>query len=344
MERGDGMLQLVHLKSVDFVHAMERLVYKGDFSKQTKKLLVTPSVELIEIVEKLETHVSMTTFEMLKCICEKYHLNRLLMAYVSENPEMTPEALVAQIKKIEPEAFYDLYIEKVLKPEMDTEAAIREKIDESYANNTTAVVMRYPQLKKFKLEAASVYIDFVRVTEAFLDAYAMVEEDVHALYDIEVLKFLEDMKDPEAFKSQFLMIDLNEMKDSIERMDISITIMGEFSIAYQISKDYRVLSTVIGFGMRKLFRRHDEVFELEVFKCLGDATKLKMIQLAAQEPLCAKDFTDRLGLSKATISHHINTLISLRIFTLNLQDGKKLYYVTSKMMLNRFWDQFYQKL
>ncbi len=338
------MLRLLRLRSVDFVHAMERLVQRGEFLKETKKMGVTPSAELVEIIETLGARVSIMTFEMLQVICEKYHLDRLLMSFVTENPELTPEGLVAQVKSIKAETFYDLYIEKVIKPKDKTEASIKQKIDEHYANNPTPIIMSYAQTKKFKREAPLIIADFISAIESFLTAYETIEDDVNALYEREILKTIEEMKDPEIFKTQYVMIDLNEMMDVIERIDVSISIMGEFVIAYNVLLEERTLTLVMGFGIRQLIRQHDEALELEVFKCLGDATKLKMIQLAAKEPLCAKDFTDRLGLTKATISHHINVLISLRILTLNLQEGKKLYYVTDKVMLNRFWDQFNQRL
>lgn len=338
------MLHLIRLKSVDFVLAMTRLVQRNEYLKETKKMGVNPSAKVIACIETLGSHVSIKTFEMLKIICEKYHLDRFLMYYVTENPELSPEELVDQIKVIDANAFYDLYIKNVIKPEYDSESAIKDKIDENYANNTMPMVMRYVQLKKFKTDAPVIFELFIQTLEEFLSAYLHIEAEVNAYCEMESLNYLEVMKDQEDFKSKFLMIDLNEVMEKIERIDVSISIMGEFSLSYNISKDYRVLSMIIGFGMRQLVRPHDEDFELEVFKCLGDATKLKMIQLAAKEPLCAKDFTDRLELSKATISHHINVLISLRIFRLNLQEGKKLYYVTDKVMLNRFWDQFNQRL
>lgn len=338
------MLRLIRLKGLDFVYAMGRLVDKYDFVKEAKKMGVTPSESLIKIVEFLGTQVSMKTYEMLKILCEKYHLDQLLLAYVLENPEITPEMLIDQIKQIDAASFYEIYVEKVIKPKDKSDIALKEKIETHFANNTNPIMMSYVQLKKFKRDAPVILKDFIETTALFWSAYQGIQKDVDALYESEVPKILTDMQDVEAFKMQYIMLDLNELQGDIDAIHVSVSIMGEFILSYSLLTEERLFAMTMGFGIRQLKKPHDEAFELEVFKCLGDPTKLKMIRLAAQEPLCAKDFTDRLELSKATISHHINVLISLRLLKLNLQEGKKLYYITDKRMLERFLNLFIHKL
>jgi ArsR family transcriptional regulator len=65
----------------------------------------------------------------------------------------------------------------------------------------------------------------------------------------------------------------------------------------------------------------------QVFKALGDPARVKILSLvaAADGPVCACEFTPALGLSQATVSHHLKKLTEIGLLDRE-QRGKWAYF------------------
>ena len=65
----------------------------------------------------------------------------------------------------------------------------------------------------------------------------------------------------------------------------------------------------------------------QVFKALGDPARVKILSLVAtaDEAVCACEFTPALGLSQATVSHHLNKLTRVGLLERE-QRGKWAYF------------------
>ncbi len=64
-----------------------------------------------------------------------------------------------------------------------------------------------------------------------------------------------------------------------------------------------------------------------VFKALGDAARVKIVSVlaASNEPVCACEFVPALGLSQATVSHHLKKLTDAGLLERE-QRGKWAYF------------------
>jgi ArsR family transcriptional regulator, arsenate/arsenite/antimonite-responsive transcriptional repressor len=64
-----------------------------------------------------------------------------------------------------------------------------------------------------------------------------------------------------------------------------------------------------------------------VFKALSDPARVKIVQLIAErgEPICACEFVPTLGLSQATVSHHLKKLTEAGLLERE-QRGKWAYF------------------
>jgi ArsR family transcriptional regulator len=64
-----------------------------------------------------------------------------------------------------------------------------------------------------------------------------------------------------------------------------------------------------------------------VFKALGDPARVKILSLVAtaDEPVCACEFTPALGLTQATVSHHLKKLTEIGLLDRE-QRGKWAYF------------------
>ncbi len=63
----------------------------------------------------------------------------------------------------------------------------------------------------------------------------------------------------------------------------------------------------------------------EIFKVLGDATRVKILYALSKEELCVCDVASLLGMSLSAISHHLRLLRNLRLVKFR-KEGRIVYY------------------
>jgi len=63
----------------------------------------------------------------------------------------------------------------------------------------------------------------------------------------------------------------------------------------------------------------------EVFKVLGDPTRLKIVLVLSHEELCVQDIATLLAISESAISHQLRMLKTLRLVK-QRRSGKMAYY------------------
>ena len=74
----------------------------------------------------------------------------------------------------------------------------------------------------------------------------------------------------------------------------------------------------------------------EVFKALGDPTRLRIIRMLASNPadtLCVADLADRLGSTQPAASQHIKVLKNVGILEANKVGFRVFYRINTKVML-----------
>jgi ArsR family transcriptional regulator len=74
----------------------------------------------------------------------------------------------------------------------------------------------------------------------------------------------------------------------------------------------------------------------QVFKALGDPARVKIVSVlaASDEPVCACEFVPALGLSQATVSHHLKKLTDAGLLERE-QRGKWAYFSLDSGALSR---------
>lgn len=63
----------------------------------------------------------------------------------------------------------------------------------------------------------------------------------------------------------------------------------------------------------------------ELFKVLGDNTRVKILYYLLQDALCVCDLTVLVGLSQSAVSHQLRVLRNLRIVQ-GRKEGKQVFY------------------
>lgn len=76
----------------------------------------------------------------------------------------------------------------------------------------------------------------------------------------------------------------------------------------------------------------------DFLKALGDPSKLHILKLLRTERLYASELAEKLGVSNATISHHMNVLLQLHIINYE-KEQNKFYYSLEKERFKAYLDQ-----
>ena len=71
---------------------------------------------------------------------------------------------------------------------------------------------------------------------------------------------------------------------------------------------------------------NDQTIEMaEMFRLMGDATRLRIILECLKGPVCVGDMVDRLQASQSLVSHHLRLLRAARILK-SERRGKHVFY------------------
>jgi len=79
-------------------------------------------------------------------------------------------------------------------------------------------------------------------------------------------------------------------------------------------------------SVEKTLSANAHIFQLtEIFKLLGDPTRLKILLALKEEELCVCDLAVLLGVSRSAVSHQLRLLKTTRLVKLR-REGKIVYY------------------
>ena len=74
---------------------------------------------------------------------------------------------------------------------------------------------------------------------------------------------------------------------------------------------------------------------LELFKALGDKRRMEILFLLREHPYYGQELAEKLSLSPATISHHMNLMLQCGLIVME-QDGLKMRYSISPDTAKQF--------
>lgn len=72
----------------------------------------------------------------------------------------------------------------------------------------------------------------------------------------------------------------------------------------------------------------------DLFRLLGDPTRLKIVVACLRTPLAVSDIAERLGLSVSLVSHHLRLLKGARLVRADRQ-GKQVFYEADDLHVRR---------
>lgn len=94
---------------------------------------------------------------------------------------------------------------------------------------------------------------------------------------------------------------------------------------FEICKEESLHPEAIARAQASLPERHHLYDMVEVFKILGDASRLKILLALASEELCVCDLATLVNTSVSAVSHHLRLLKGLKLVKFR-KEGKLVYY------------------
>jgi DNA-binding transcriptional ArsR family regulator len=85
---------------------------------------------------------------------------------------------------------------------------------------------------------------------------------------------------------------------------------------------------------QSLLSDDDAIALADLFRLLGDPSRLRIVVSCLRTPLAVSDIADRLGLSVSLVSHHLRLLKGARLVRADRQ-GKQVFYGADDVHVRR---------
>lgn len=147
-------------------------------------------------------------------------------------------------------------------------------------------------------------------------------------------KILEEQR--EQFLEEILWMKEEEYSRA-KSIQFVVTWIGELS--HSVSMDGDQIAGIYGFGF---LQRFDKEFikkqTMKLFKVLSDERRLDILRLVGKKPRYATELANELGLTKATISYHMNLIIEQGLVSLRVDQNRVYYQLNAERLNKQFAD------
>lgn len=128
---------------------------------------------------------------------------------------------------------------------------------------------------------------------------------------------------PKEFLEEILWMKADEYSQ-VEDIQFIVTWIGELSHSVSIDEDR--IAGIYGFGF---LQRFDKEFmkrqTMKLFKVLSDERRLDILRLVGKKSRYATELAKELGLTKATVSYHMNLIIEQGLVTIRVEQNRVYY-------------------
>lgn len=215
-------------------------------------------------------------------------------------------------------------------------------------------------IKDLQIDAASKWNMFLIVQKPvkYMKKYVNLMKKLKPIFEEIYLPYKNKISEYGEYLVDFLNKEgvsaLDELTYSIIDLDVidgdEVRILISRMFPYRISiiseKDYYM---IWGLEMEKAFQQMEEINEnkinerVQIFKNLGDKTRYEVVKLISIGETSTKAIARILDVSSATISYHINNLLTSKVIKFDRSDNKYKYKVDYEL-LERAIDEFKEDL
>lgn len=335
---------LIYKKSevLNFSSFISRMAQQENYEKQLKRDNFKQLSLLKEAVLEIRENVPSLILQDLNFFIKEYKLDHWLDLVATEC-DTGFESWLENLEQEGPYSFLKNYQRLMFNIKEDcTDVKVKKFLEEIKSHSIDS---NRPQYKAYLEFSKDIQTVFSRWIECLKVLFALVNPKLNEMkpmietYEAELLKVLED--EARFLKNMpFLEGSLKETQS--KSIEVYMVPFYEFNLMYRMGKEPSQL--YIGLLSYTLCQGTDEKEkDTEMLRILADPTKLAILERLSQKPECGKDLTKALGLSKATISHHMGKLAFYGFIDISLQEGKIIYYETKQEVIKALFERLNER-
>ncbi len=283
---------------------------------------------VIENVEKLRNQLPTLLYEDIKLLFKEFALSHALFVIVEEDLEIPIEAAIIKIKETPAQTFYEALLNGMygIKDGKD-EASVKEKVND-FQNQSMDMILTYKKLLSLKQDLDTIKRRLDLCLDAFYPYFKKLEKTLAFEMSIVADFFEEASQDSESFFKQLDYVNMASFEPLDPHIDL-IASVNHIGISYHFEekdekREHNQLKIFIG-GVNRFLFQDEDLFKLRL-KCLADESKMAILLSVKNEPLFAKQLCEKTGLTKGTISHHIEKLLMAKLIEAKKIEGRCVYY------------------
>lgn len=182
------------------------------------------------------------------------------------------------------------------------------------------------------------YREFIQVLHSFLPGY----KKAISKYESRMEKFNNYFQykiNTEGIDFLKYLIDDTLDLDSYEEIYVTTSFFNPEKRVYNIDGDkiYLIIGIEYEEALKNIRGKEKLQFSLNILNSLSDSVKFEILNYIKDNDVFGKQIAEKMGLSKATVSYHMNHLMSLGIVRL-CKKGKNVYYTLEKETLKNAMD------
>lgn len=177
---------------------------------------------------------------------------------------------------------------------------------------------------------------FTAISELMLSLSNIIREHIH-LVQSDLDRVLSQKSYVNRIRKMLVSYIKMELPESIEVKIIPVLMQPNVMLIYYAQENLmRIYTGIFAAEMDAINDSVEQEIKLisEGAKLLADSTRLKALLLLQKRPMYLKELADTLGLSSATMSHHMTSLMSEHLVQGEVaSDSRRVYYSLSKPRL-----------
>ena len=213
-------------------------------------------------------------------------------------------------------------------PEIGSLSHLLELLEttEKTAEEKLQLISIYENRCEFMLELEE-FVD--RVIPIFKTHYPIISSDFN-----NTLNLLEETENLSTIFPEVITVDFPDVEET--NIGIGIFSFNQLSVGYNDN----ILNYSIGIyffilsELKEQYSSYEEAL-LSDLKAISDNTRLNIIYNLAESPMYIQELAEKLDLTPATISHHIDILLKNQLIsiTMDIEKSKRIYYEINKSKL-----------
>lgn len=332
---------------IDFLASMFRIVnnekIQEDINTYSKDYKL--DAELVALVEKCEKLISNDIRNNLNLFFNwETFFGMCLVIKVVENDIQSVKDFILYIKNIDEKELLIAFLGTGYTLEENDDFCLDDIIKDQkksieFINNNMHIPTEFKwNILQFCINPIQMKEDLVYLLEKFYEIYISMEDDVIdkvKSYKKNLIDNLEKYGDE--YASIITNIPISKYKD--EKVVFAVSYFYEYALLDSYGNNIHLY--MVGYKHSEVYveKKHGILSGVELFKALGDETRLNIVRLLSKKKWYGKELAKELNLSNSTISHHLSLLVLNKIIIPDRVDNRTYYSLNQdafkKLVMNK---------